>query len=568
MARKYKLGDKWSEDFDYDGMVEYGRTIDTKTSEKTIEKYADSLEDVNYHTLAKPLFDLEVAMSGDKEKIKRHFLVNFRRTLSKQLVEFGDEPLSTDEIYFFAKGGMTSKMYYIVYNEENGEKSYAEVPATSEKEAIEKLKKEGGVERIVSVRKMDNDEFAKGGEIDGRYLVSLDGRNDLWRGNNYDEAYDEFINERSKYLYKMDVILIDTLNDETLDYYDAQEDREQDDNFAKGGKVSDKRQYMAEFMADLMPDDYMEALGGKEVPTFEDGVEWELENRIKTDADAEYYGEKYESSYITGKEYAKGGSLRRTNNSPLLRYTNYEDGWRLNLLILNPLRNQNGLRYKGNYKYGISRQGPGTKQEVWQFETLKEANKKYDELIELGKTYSKIKNKGKNAQHYAKGGVVFYDIYDDETNKTLLIKAHSLEEAEGIAETLDWDSEVDGNRIDVLDEIANYEAMEEYAKGGEVKDKKRYDIDEYSSHSSRTTETEYVESTNDFDELVKKITKRARDKKIPHIEIYYKDSFIGSINDRDNYKFRIGRGFDNNPLESKNLSINKQRYKDSSITSS
>ena len=51
MARKYKLGDKWSEDFDYDGMVEYGRTIDTKTSEKTIEKYADSLEDVNYHTL-------------------------------------------------------------------------------------------------------------------------------------------------------------------------------------------------------------------------------------------------------------------------------------------------------------------------------------------------------------------------------------------------------------------------------------------------------------------------------------------------------------------------------------
>ena len=29
--------------------------------------------------------------------------------------------------------------------------------------------------------------YAKGGEIDGRYLVSLDGRNDLWRGNNYDE---------------------------------------------------------------------------------------------------------------------------------------------------------------------------------------------------------------------------------------------------------------------------------------------------------------------------------------------------------------------------------------------
>tara|TARA_R110001599_G_scaffold122244_3_gene293997 strand:+ start:4404 stop:6389 length:1986 start_codon:yes stop_codon:yes gene_type:complete len=120
----------------------------------------------------------------------------------------------------------------------------------------------------------------------------------------------------------------------------------------------------------------------------------------------------------------------------------------------------------------------------------------------------------------------------------------------------------------------NHETPEEivygYAKGGSVseKDKKRYNIDEYSSHSSRISENEYMERTNDFDELVEKITKRARDKKIPHIEIYYKDSFIGSINDRDNYKFRIGRGFDNNPLKSKNSSINKQRYKDSSITSS
>jgi|TARA_R110000803_G_scaffold199856_1_gene264012 hypothetical protein len=77
------------------------------------------------------------------------------------------------------------------------------------------------------------------GSVGGRYLISLDGRNDLWRGNDYDEAYDEFINQRSKYLYKIDVILIDTLNDETLDYYDAQEDREQDDDFAKGGSVDD-----------------------------------------------------------------------------------------------------------------------------------------------------------------------------------------------------------------------------------------------------------------------------------------------------------------------------------------
>ena len=86
--------------------------------------------------------------------------------------------------------------------------------------------------------------------------------------------------------------------------------------YAKGGSVSDKRQYMAEFMADLMPDDYLEELGGN--ATYKDGVKWELENRIKTEADAEYYGEKYESSYITGKEYAKGGEIDLFENYKIL----------------------------------------------------------------------------------------------------------------------------------------------------------------------------------------------------------------------------------------------------------
>tara|TARA_R110001632_G_scaffold223706_2_gene355686 strand:- start:741 stop:2423 length:1683 start_codon:yes stop_codon:yes gene_type:complete len=92
--------------------------------------------------------------------------------------------------------------------------------------------------------------------------------------------------------------------------------------YEKGGRVSDKRQYMAEFMADLMPDDYLEQLGGN--ATYKDGVKWELENRIKTDADAEYYGEKYESSYITGKDYEKGGEV----NEAYVDFMNKKKGFR------------------------------------------------------------------------------------------------------------------------------------------------------------------------------------------------------------------------------------------------
>ena len=118
MAKKFKPGDKWSEDFDYDGMLKYGKKVDGKTSDKQIEKYGGSMEDVNYHTLAKPLFDYQVATSGDKEEIKKYFLRNFKRQLSDELQSQGEERLSFDEIYKFKKGGSVDEK--LIFNISDG----------------------------------------------------------------------------------------------------------------------------------------------------------------------------------------------------------------------------------------------------------------------------------------------------------------------------------------------------------------------------------------------------------------------------------------------------------------
>ena len=57
-ARKYKLGDMWRKDFDYEGMLEMGAKAQyPKMSGEKLEKLASSFEDVNYHTVAKPLWD-------------------------------------------------------------------------------------------------------------------------------------------------------------------------------------------------------------------------------------------------------------------------------------------------------------------------------------------------------------------------------------------------------------------------------------------------------------------------------------------------------------------------------
>ena len=54
-AKKFKAGNKWSKDFDYQGMLAAGLKVNVNTPIKELNKLYDSFEDVNYHTIAKGL---------------------------------------------------------------------------------------------------------------------------------------------------------------------------------------------------------------------------------------------------------------------------------------------------------------------------------------------------------------------------------------------------------------------------------------------------------------------------------------------------------------------------------
>ena len=56
--QSYKIGDKFSLDFDYDGMLECGLNVRVSTPVNWLEKLLGSFEDVNYHREANPLYDL------------------------------------------------------------------------------------------------------------------------------------------------------------------------------------------------------------------------------------------------------------------------------------------------------------------------------------------------------------------------------------------------------------------------------------------------------------------------------------------------------------------------------
>ena len=56
--RPYKLGDTFSLNFDYEGMLNYGIEMMGYTSLFNLEELLTSFEDVNYHREANPLHDL------------------------------------------------------------------------------------------------------------------------------------------------------------------------------------------------------------------------------------------------------------------------------------------------------------------------------------------------------------------------------------------------------------------------------------------------------------------------------------------------------------------------------
>ena len=88
-AKKFKPGDKWSSDFDYEGMLKYALKVNEKTPIKMLNKFFDSATDVNYHT---PFRNLGIAIDwiedGDKKGAK-DYIKNFHDDIKEEMKDQG-----------------------------------------------------------------------------------------------------------------------------------------------------------------------------------------------------------------------------------------------------------------------------------------------------------------------------------------------------------------------------------------------------------------------------------------------------------------------------------------------
>ena len=88
-AKKFKPGDMWSNDFDYEGMLKFASKVNVNTPIKTLNALFDSATDVNYHT---PFANLGIAIDwiedGDKAGAKDYFK-RFKEDIKKEMKSQG-----------------------------------------------------------------------------------------------------------------------------------------------------------------------------------------------------------------------------------------------------------------------------------------------------------------------------------------------------------------------------------------------------------------------------------------------------------------------------------------------
>ena len=90
IVKPFKPGDAWSDDFDYEGMLEAGLKVRLNTPLATMEALHGSFEDVNYHSENKHLrAAIDAIAKEDKSEALDH-LRNFRKAVKETLLSINE----------------------------------------------------------------------------------------------------------------------------------------------------------------------------------------------------------------------------------------------------------------------------------------------------------------------------------------------------------------------------------------------------------------------------------------------------------------------------------------------
>jgi len=142
-TKKYKLGDMYSSDFDYEGMMAYADKVDEKTALSTLEKLSESMHDVNYHTEAKRIDDLIKKKKDSKKETPKPKAKTFELKIDDKVYKFNDEAskIECEKAIEAVKARKKEKEEHEKAREEGREKAKNTPATTRIAESFEKITK-------------------------------------------------------------------------------------------------------------------------------------------------------------------------------------------------------------------------------------------------------------------------------------------------------------------------------------------------------------------------------------------------------------------------------------------
>jgi len=145
---QYQIGSGWTKDFDYDGMLKAGLSVDVDMDIETMKKIVEDFTDVNYHREASHLYDaIEALEAGNVAEANGRisdFHIEIKRTMKDQGMDM------SDDLGAYMASKMEEEM--AVFSSEEEEDKYIEkrVKRGLEKEKERAAKKKKEVKEVTS----------------------------------------------------------------------------------------------------------------------------------------------------------------------------------------------------------------------------------------------------------------------------------------------------------------------------------------------------------------------------------------------------------------------------------
>ena len=149
---KYKLGDKYRSDFDYEGMLQAGLKSDVSWGIKKLTKLYNSFVDVNYHSQARLLWDAVELLKEDKKDLAEFKIAELHQSIEQEIKEIDGN---------YAKGGSIESDIKDLQNKlESAEKRYRKAIQEEQVGIISSTELDKYKENVSKARGKVNDWYA------------------------------------------------------------------------------------------------------------------------------------------------------------------------------------------------------------------------------------------------------------------------------------------------------------------------------------------------------------------------------------------------------------------------